>query len=151
MMELLPSHSFSTLVRDHRRGVGSFFFFLSFLAFSLRLVIDCQKKKNPFFSSFLQSFQSSKKTWMFTWACSSSSSPPARVGGFPSLSLLSALLLCRTHQTAPTGPNGLFSLWFSDAPPHLTPPPTHPSPLQVEGSISRPRTTAAGCTALSGI
>lgn len=106
-MELLPSHAFSTLVRDYRRGVDVFLGLK--LEIRDRLTSACQKNIPFFFSSFLQSFQSSKKTWMFTWACSSSLSPAARVGTVPLLGFFS-VLLCKTHRTAPTGPSRLFFL-----------------------------------------
>lgn len=80
------------------------------------------------FSPFLKSFLSSKKTWMFTWACSSSLSPPAPVSS-----------VSFSVSSVPTGPSSLSFPLSSTL------------PLQVGGSISPRRTTAAGFTALSGI
>lgn len=106
-MELLPSHAFSTLVRDYRRGVDFFF----------RDGLTSARQKTSFFPSFLQSFQSSKKTWMFTWACSSSLSPAARVGTVPLLAFLSVLLCERIGRPRPDRADSFFSCWFSGAPP----------------------------------
>lgn len=87
------------------------------LKLEIRDRLTSARQKTSFFSSFLQSFQSSKKTWMFTWACSSSLSPAARVGTVPLLGFFSVLLCKRIGRPRPDRADSFFNVGFLTLPP----------------------------------